>query len=219
MIKAILFDVDGVLVDSRQTVFKFRKKLFKKGGHEDIDEKHLTDGFHLPLKAVVDNTLKSKGVKDQNEIERVYNLSFDPDIRKGQDFKFPKELESILKNLHNNFKLGIITSRIRLGLDEIFVIRPIESYFDVIITLDDVANHKPHPEPLEKALEQLGLEPAEAIYIGDSDTDILAAHAIGMPSIHLTDARHDLAHHHISDFSEILDGVRFIIEKHANDNT
>lgn len=219
MIKAILFDVDGVLVDSRETVFKFRKKLFEKAGHEDINEKHLTEGLHLPLKAVVDNALKSKGVKDQNEIERVYNLSFDPDIRKGQDFKFPKELEPILKNLHNNFKLGIITSRIRLGLDEIFVVRPIEKYFDVIITLDDVANYKPHPEPLEKAIEQLGLEPSEAIYIGDSDTDIMAAHAIGMPSIHLADIKHVHAHHHISDFSEILEGVSFIMEKYANDNT
>ncbi|HEX5797162.1 MAG TPA: HAD family hydrolase [Candidatus Saccharimonadales bacterium] len=218
MIKAILFDVDGVLVDSKETVFKFRKKLFKKAGHQDIDEEHLVNGFHLPLKAVVDNALRSKGVKDQKEIERVYNLSFDPAIREGQDFKFPKRLEAILEELHREFKLGIITSRIRFGLDEIFKIRPIEKYFDVVISLDDVKNHKPHPEPLQKALDRLGLKAEESVYIGDSDTDIIAAHAIGMPSIHLGEIRHELAHHQIKSFPEIPNAIKLILDNHAKNN-
>lgn len=219
MIKAILFDVDGVLVDSRETVERFRKKLFKIAGHSDIDEKHVTDGFHLPLKAVVDNALKSKGVKDQKEIDRVYELSFNPAVREGQEFKFPEELEKVLKELHEEFKLGIITSRIKLGLDEIFEIKPIEKYFDIIITLDDVQNHKPHPEPLEKAVRKLGIKPDEAVYIGDSETDILAAHAVGMPSIHLNEIRHELAHHHINDFIEIPDAVKLLVERYADDNS
>lgn len=219
MIKAILFDVDGVLVDSREAVYKFRKRLFEKAGHADIDEKHIKEGFHLPLKAVIDKALRSKGISDQEEIDRVYNLSFDPSIREGQDFKFPKELESTLKDLHSEFKLGIITSRIRLGLDEIFEIMPIEKYFDVIISLDDVENHKPHPEPLEKALRKLGIKANEAVYIGDSDTDILAAHAAGMPSIHLSDIKHELAHHHIKDFFEIPVAIKLLVERYANDNS
>lgn len=220
MIKAILFDVDGVLIDSRETVLKLRKKIFKAAGHEDIDEKHVSEGFHLPLKAVVENALKSKGVKDQKEIDRVYGLSFDPAIREGQEFKFPEQLEPILKNLHEQFKLGIITSRIRIGLDEVFDAKqPLREYFDVIITLDDVKNHKPHPEPLEKAIEKLGIKANEALYIGDSETDILAAHAAGMPSIHLSDIRHELADHHIKDFIGIPDAVKLLVERYADDNT
>jgi HAD superfamily hydrolase (TIGR01509 family) len=219
MIKAILFDVDGVLVDSREAVEKFRKKFFQKAGYEDIDDKYIKGSFHLPLNVVVDEALRSKGINDQQEIDRVYNMVFDTKLREGQDFKFPKELEPVLEELHRNFKLGIITSRIRLGLDDIFDARPIEKYFDVVISLDDVKNHKPHPEPLHTALERLGLKAKEAVYIGDSDTDILAAHAAGMPSIHLSDLRHELAQHHIKDFGEIPDAIKLIVDRYENDNT
>lgn len=219
MIKAILFDVDGVLVDSRDAVEKFRKKFFNEAGYSDVDDKYIKGSFHLPLRTVVSEALKSKGINDQKEIDRVYNMVFDTKLREGQDFKFPKELESILEELHRDFKLGIITSRIRLGLDDIFDARPIEKYFDVIISLDDVENHKPHPEPLEKALERLGLKAEEAVYIGDSDTDILAAHAAGMPSIHLADIRHEHAHQHIKEFIEVPNAIKLIVGRYENDNT
>jgi pyrophosphatase PpaX len=49
--------------------------------------------------------------------------------------------------------------------------------FDVIIAADDVANHKPHPEPLLKALEKFDALPHEAIYVGDSIHDIAAGRA------------------------------------------
>ncbi|HEX5455904.1 MAG TPA: HAD family hydrolase [Candidatus Saccharimonadales bacterium] len=219
MIKAILFDVDGVLVDSREAVEKFRKKFFVAAGYTDIDDKYITGSFHLPLKTVVNEALKAKGINNQREIDRVYNMVFDRKLREGQDFKFPKELEPVLEELHRHFKLGIITSRIRLGLDDIFDVRPIEKYFDLIVSLDDVKNHKPHPEPLYKALEKLNLKAEEAVYVGDSDTDILAAHAAGMPSIHLADIKHNLAHHHIKDFSEIKDAIKLIADRYENDNT
>lgn len=219
MIKAILFDVDGVLVDSREAVMQFRKKFFQKAGYKDIDAQYISGSFHLPLRTVVNEALRAKGITDQKEIDRTYNLVFDPKMREGQDFKFPKRLEPILADLHSTYKLGIITSRIRLGLDDIFKMRPIEKYFDIIISLDDVKNHKPHPEPLEKALEKLGLKADEAVYIGDSDTDILAAHAVGMPSIHLSDIKHELAHHHIKDFIEIPDAIKLLVERYADDNS
>ena len=219
MIKAILFDVDGVLVDSRDAVFKFRKELFRHAGYRDIDEEHIAGSFHQPLKVVVTEALHSKGVDNPEEIRRVYNLAFDPQIRKVQNFKFPKALEDVLETLHRDFTLGIITSRIRFGLDEIFEIRSIEKFFDVIISLDDVTNHKPHPEPLQKALEKLGIGPAEAVYVGDSDTDIMAADAINMPSVHLADFKHERAHHQIKDLSELPDAIKLIVDRYANDNT
>ncbi|MBK7600533.1 MAG: HAD-IA family hydrolase [Acidobacteria bacterium] len=52
--------------------------------------------------------------------------------------------------------------------------------FDIIIGAEDVANHKPHPEPLIKAMEMLDGAPCETIYIGDSTHDITAGRAAGM---------------------------------------
>jgi pyrophosphatase PpaX len=50
----------------------------------------------------------------------------------------------------------------------------------VLIGAEDVTNHKPHPEPLLRALAQLGAPPAQALYVGDSTHDIAAARAAQM---------------------------------------
>lgn len=218
MIKAILFDIDGVLVDSSEANISFKQMLFKKAGYDDFD-KELHNSFHKPLRQVIEEVLRSKNTYSDEEVQRIFELALDPSIREVDKFKFSPDLIKILENLHKKYTLGIVTSRIRYGVDEIFKLQPIEKYFDVVVSFDDVDNYKPHPEPLEKALVKLNLQPDEAIYIGDSDTDILAAHAIGMPSIHLTDARHENAHHQIADFSEVLEGVDFIIDNYANDNS
>lgn len=218
MIKAVLFDMDGVLVDSREANRKFKIELFKRAGYGDIDLEHI-EGFHKPMQTVITEALASKGVTDKTEIDRVFGLMFDSAVREVQDFKFPKDLESTLEELGKRFDLGIVTSRIRFGIDEIFKLRPIEKYFDVVISFDDCLNHKPHPEPLQKALQKLKLSPAEAIYIGDSDTDIIAASAIDMPSIHLSEAKHELTHHQVFDFDEIVNAIKLIENNYAYSNS
>lgn len=220
MIKAILFDVDGVLVDSREANRLFKRELFKRAGYYDLEEEHI-EGFHKPIKQVIDEVLASRNIANEAEADRLFKMMFDPHIRDLQikNYKFPKNLITVLRDLSKQYTLGIVTSRIRYGMDEVFSLRPIEKYFETVITFDDVLNHKPHPEPLIKALDDLNLRPNEAIYIGDSDTDIIAAAAIDMPSIHISEAMHELAHHQIKDFSEVEDAIKLVIENHADNNS
>ena len=56
-------------------------------------------------------------------------------------------------------------------------------FFTAIVAADDVTNHKPHPEPLEKALAALRGTKVKAVIIGDSDKDLGAANAFGIDSI------------------------------------
>ncbi len=220
MIKAILFDVDGVLVDSLKANELYKKKLFRQAGYEDVDD-IIEDSFHKPFKQVVKEVLESKNITDKKEADKLFKLMIDPELRDFQAkyYKFPKDLKEILEKLHERFTLGVVTSRVRLGAEEILNLAEIDKYFDVVISVDDVTNYKPHPEPLQKALKRLGLEAEEAVYIGDSDTDILAAHAAGMASIHLSEVVHEAAHHQIYDFSEIIEGVKAIEQNNANNNS
>jgi pyrophosphatase PpaX len=55
-----------------------------------------------------------------------------------------------------------------------------------VVAADDVARHKPHPDPLLLALERLGARPEEAAYVGDSPYDVAAAKAAGVHSIAVT---------------------------------
>ena len=55
--------------------------------------------------------------------------------------------------------------------------------FDMVVRACDVVNPKPHPEPLQRILDAFGLAPGEAVYVGDSRLDELAASAAGVPFI------------------------------------
>ena len=63
----------------------------------------------------------------------------------------------------------------------------IRDYFQAVITFDDYTHPKPDPEPLLLAVERLNVRPAEAAYVGDSTSDVVAAVAAGMRSIHLSE--------------------------------
>jgi len=180
MIKAVIFDVDGVLVDSRDANVAFFQKLLAKAGYPDVSKEAVLDCFHLPMWQTIE---KLTGETDQNEIQRIFDIAHDSSLRDSSLLKFPDKLEELLENLHKKYKLAIVTSRIKVGVDDIFSARAIEHLFDVVVSFEDYDNPKPHPEPLIVALERLGIGADVAVYVGDSASDIEAAKAAGMRSI------------------------------------
>ncbi|MGO4076160.1 HAD-IA family hydrolase, partial [Staphylococcus aureus] len=72
------------------------------------------------------------------------------------------------------FKLGIVTTKIRDTVLMGLKLTGLEPFFEVIVTLDDVQNEKPHPEPVQLAISKLGSDPHEAVMIGDNYHDILS---------------------------------------------
>lgn len=96
---------------------------------------------------------------------------------------YPDALE-VLERLHNDGKrMALITTSKHSFVKHLLDKYDMAHYFDVIIAGDDVTHHKPHPEPIEKALEALCGNKDEAVMIGDSDKDIGAAHNAGVDSI------------------------------------
>src|SRR5699024_1521201 len=77
------------------------------------------------------------------------------------------------------FKLAIVSAKMRAGVNQGLEITNIGSYFDTIITIDDVSNPKPHPESVLKALENLYAQPTQAIMVGDNYHDILSGNKAG----------------------------------------
>jgi len=77
------------------------------------------------------------------------------------------------------FKLAIVSTKVRDVVLKGLVLTNLDQFFDVVISLDEVVNAKPDPEPLEKALALLGSSPDEAIMIGDNHHDILGGKNAG----------------------------------------
>lgn len=80
-------------------------------------------------------------------------------------------------------KLALITTSPHENIEILLLKYDLLDTFDVIVAGDDTKNHKPHPEPLEKALSQLGGTKKEAVMIGDSDKDLGAAENAEVDSI------------------------------------
>lgn len=80
-------------------------------------------------------------------------------------------------------KLAVITSSIRSVVTPLLEKFKLNDLFDAVVCIEDTEHRKPHAEPLQKALEILGGNEEEAVMIGDTEKDILAAHNAGVDSI------------------------------------
>jgi pyrophosphatase PpaX len=67
-----------------------------------------------------------------------------------------------------------------------FAVLPLEQYFDVVVAYDDTERHKPHPDPILKAVELAETVAANCVYVGDSPFDVRAAKAAGVAAVAVT---------------------------------
>ena len=79
----------------------------------------------------------------------------------------------------------------------------LKNYFKVEVLYEETKNHKPHPEPLLLAAQKLGIPPSECVYIGDSESDMIAAKDAGMRRIAYSTQIFPDAEAQISSFEEL----------------
>jgi len=181
MIKAVIFDVDGVLIDSFEANFIFFQDVIFTAGYTAPTRDEYKKMFHLSMEDVIRKITKSK---DEKEIKRIWELGKYKINYPSSLIKIPIAAESIVKELSKKYLLGIVTSRVKGGLFKIKGIDVLEKYFQTVIYFEDTKNHKPHPEPLLFAAKKLKIKPSECVYIGDAETDMQAAKAANMKKIY-----------------------------------
>lgn len=204
MIKAVIFDIDGVLIDSFKTNFKFFQNLFTKTGYHAPTRGEFKDLFYLPMLDVVKIVTKSDS---QEEINRVWQIGRKKET--GYDANLlvmPNGSTDAVKKLSKNYRLGIVTSRINAF--ESPHLAKLQNYFSAVITYDDTAKHKPDPEPLLLASKKLGVKPQECVYIGDANVDIIAARAASMKVIIYSIKKIPGADAQTSDFSQLPELIK-----------
>jgi pyrophosphatase PpaX len=192
MIKAVLFDVDGVLLDS----FSVNIKWFK----------HVLDQFNIIIEEEDIRKIQYMSFKKQIELfvpPEKHEAVFEYGLKAYDDFEkdikiFPHAVE-VMSDLSSNYKIGVVTSRVRtdvlqrLGFPEL----------DVSITADDINEPKPDPESLLLACDHLGIKPEEVVYVGDMEVDVLASRACGATSILYNGTSYTEPDYKISDLREI----------------
>lgn len=176
MIKAVLFDVDGVLLDSKEANAKYLENLIVKSGYPRPKKKDLDKVFHISLldsiKLLTKEKNKTKITKlwKQAELKKNYPVDL---------IRVPENIKETMVKLSKKYKLGIITSRAMAGVEEFFHYTKLENYFRVVVASDLIKNPKPDPESLLFAMSKLKVKPNETVYIGDSRNDLIASKKAG----------------------------------------
>lgn len=177
MLKAIIFDFDGVLVDSMFFQANAWVETFREIGisitRKDIYELEGSNNKRL---------IKSIFEKEGKEPEPWYLEQLPKKKREALDFDQIKPFEGILdclKELKRHFKLALVSGShadtVNRVVDKFF-----PNYFDVVITGSDLEHGKPDPDPYLKALEKLGLTKNECIVIENAPLGITAAKRAGL---------------------------------------
>ncbi len=179
-IKAIIFDIDGVLLDSLESNIKFFQALMQKAGYKKPPRKIVKENFHLTMREMI---RELTGNAHEKEIMRIWKMGKSSRYREFADIpcgNIPEDSIKVVKHLGEHYKLGLVTGRIKIGVSEMFKLTKNEKHFSVVVSFEDYKKAKPDPEPLMMACKKLNARPEEAIYIGDAETDMRAAEAAGM---------------------------------------
>lgn len=172
-IKTVLFDLDGTLIDTNELINESFKHTFLKYGYSFTDEE-IADFNGPPLRDTF-NKLNSDLAEEMIETYREHNFANHEAYIKV----FPNVERTIQVLLENNIKVGIVSAKMRPGVNLGLEVTGLSKYFDTIVSIDDVRHPKPHPEPVFKAMKKLDTKPAATIMVGDNYHDILAGKDAG----------------------------------------
>jgi len=182
-VKAIIFDVDGTLVDSIPYHNESFIKLFSDFGFK-LNKKKLRSVMRLPTDDIyVKLRIKSLfGINLQPFIKIRRNYYYR--LIKGKDLVFP-HLYEVLRRLEKKYRFAIATNS-SISTTRKQCPKKLLDLFDVILTFDDVKHGKPHPEILEKVLKILKVKTNEVVFVGDSVFDVIAANELSIKFIGVT---------------------------------
>ncbi len=167
--KAILFDLDGTLVDSVPVILEAASRVLSEMGLP-YDEAVVRKAIGVPLRT---QALQWAGSRAEEFRER-YHAIYRP-LQDAQARLFPGTREMLETVRSAGHLTAVVTSKITWGTQRALERTGISDLFDTVITADDVVHHKPHPDPILKALESLGITSQQALYVGDSIFDAEAA--------------------------------------------
>lgn len=166
MLQAIIFDVDGTILDTEQAILKSLQRTLR----EETEKEYALDELRFALGIPGKDTLRQLNVDDLETVHQKWSAAV---LDFSQEVSVFSNMEAVIQSLASKpLQLGIVTSKTRQEVTDEFDPFELSNYFTQIISASDTVQHKPHPEPLITCLELLQVAPEDAIYIGDSIYDL-----------------------------------------------
>ena len=183
----ILIDVDGTLVDSVPDLAYCVDRMMQQLGREPRGESRVRDWVGNGVERLVRRALVGalEGEPDDADFERAYPLfmALYADNTSKRSFLYPGVREGLDKLKSAGYRLGCVTNKAGQFTEPLLKDLGVFDDFSIVISGDTLAKKKPDPAPLLHAAEYFGCDPAKAMMIGDSVSDVAAARAAGFQII------------------------------------
>jgi len=173
-IKAIIYDCDGVLFDSREANREFYSHILRHFGKPGIDPEDVAYCHTHTAEESIRYLFRDDPDLD-NALEYRLRVDYTPFL----DYMIVEpNLVEILEYIRPEYKTAVSTNR-STTLKMVLERKGLAHLFDMTVSALDVTHPKPHPEGVQKIIEAFELEPKQALFVGDSDVDRLTAKSAG----------------------------------------
>ena len=203
MRQVIIYDCDGVLIDSRESNRAFYNHILARFGLGPLIEAQLAVVHVSTAQGAIDYLFQGHPRREEAQAyqKTINNAPFLPLIRPEPNIR------EVLMRLRPRYRTAIATNRGK-SLPLVLQTLGLAGLFDLTVSCYDVIQPKPHPECLQKILRHFQVRPDEALYLGDSEVDRLVAEEAGIPLAAYKNPRLK-ALYHLQDHLELIE----ILEK------
>ncbi len=182
-IKAVLFDLDGTLVDSLPELYEGVRRCMEDLGRPAPSKEAVRDMIGRGVSVLVERLRNHLEIGDdvithQALLSRL--VDHWAETNGSYTEFFPGVLEGIESLRNAGIKVGLVTNKWHELTVEFLQTRGISGLFDTVVCGDDCPKNKPDPDMLIKAMKDLGVDRLETVMVGDSRNDALAARAAGV---------------------------------------
>ncbi len=185
-VRAILFDFDGVLVDSEPVRFRAGAQAFAEMGELLTWERFMQFWLGRTDDAGLHDLLGERFETEGKRITARRNALYEERLNEVQAFE---DSVRLIRRVPEGIRLAVATGSRRTEVEQILGRLGVSRHFHAIVTAEDYSHAKPAPDPFLTAARGLGLPTASCLVLEDSAAGVKAAHAAGMPVVAVDRAR------------------------------
>lgn len=213
--KLIIFDFDGTLGDTRRNIIMTMQQTMEEQGLEVKDEASCAATIGLPLEGCFRQLYPELADKDIQACAVTYRRIFDINKKRLSPQLFPHVAETLRWLREQGLTLTVASSRSSASLHEFLKDMAIDGYISYVLGADNVEHAKPHPEPVLKTLEALGMTADETLVVGDMPVDIMMGAGAGAATCGVTygnASREELEQAHADYIIDDISDIKTILE-------
>lgn len=207
-IKAVIFDMDGVLIDAKEWHYEALNRALELFGYTITRYDHLVTYDGLPTRKKLEMLTKERNLPKElhgfiNEMKQQYTMEI---VHAKCKPVFQREY-AMSKLKADGYRIGVASNSIRNSIVTMMNMSDLSKYIDIIVSNQDVKEGKPNPEIYTKAIEGLGMKPEDCMVIEDNINGIKAGKAAGayvMQVETVNDVTYDNIVKNIKEFEETV---------------